>query len=105
MFRRISSGGWVFFFCLFDANSRMDKSGLLFVSRDWLPAALMPMVYWQAGRFSSMVNKSFQKRLKRLDDRLLRLSCYVLVPLGLGVLYLARMRTLTRRQRVTSLYP
>ncbi len=58
------------------------------LARDWLPAALMPMVYWQAGRFSSTVNESFQKRLKRLDDRLLRRSCYVLVPLGLGVLYL-----------------
>ncbi len=85
------------------------------VARDWLPAALMPMVYWQAGRFSSTVNESFQKRLKRIDDKLLRrwmpnltakpsyrwvatslelayLSCYALVPLGLGVLYLARMR-------------
>lgn len=85
------------------------------VARDWLPAALMPMVYWQAGRFSSTVNESFQTRLKRLDDKLLRrclpnfgakasygwvatslelayLSCYALVPLGLGVLYLAHMR-------------
>lgn len=85
------------------------------VARDWLPAALMPMVYWQAGRFSSRVNESFQTRLQRLDDNLLGswmqnlaakpvyrwvaaslelayLSCYVLVPMGLGVLYLAHMR-------------
>src|SRR5688572_23573136 len=41
------------------------------VARDWLPAALMPMVYWQTGRFSRGVNESFQKRLQRLDDRLL----------------------------------
>jgi hypothetical protein len=85
------------------------------VARDWLPAALMPMVYWQAGRFSSTVNERFQTRLQRLDDKLLRrwmpslstkpgyrwvaiclelayLSCYALVPLGLGVLYFAHMR-------------
>jgi hypothetical protein len=81
------------------------------VLRDWLPAALMPMVYWQAGWFSSRVKKSFQARLQRLDQKLLRswmptvaskpgfrwvaaslelayISCYVLVPMGLGVLYL-----------------
>lgn len=85
------------------------------VVRDWLPAALMPMVYWQAGCFSSRVNKSFQTRLQRLDQKLLSgwmpslaarpryrwvavslelayLSCYVLVPMGLGVLYLAGLR-------------
>ena len=85
------------------------------VARDWLPAALMPMVYWQAGRFSSRVNESFQTRLQWLDDKLLRgwmptlaakpsyrwvaaalelayLSCYALVPMGLGVLYLAHLR-------------
>src|SRR5258707_8142646 len=76
------------------------------VTRDWLPAALMPMVYWQAGRFSSRVNESFQTRLQRLDDKwigswmpslaakpsyqwvavsleLAYLSCYPLVPMGL----------------------
>src|SRR5437867_4334040 len=42
------------------------------VARDWLPAVLMPMVYWQAGCFSSKVNESFQTRLQRLDDKLLR---------------------------------
>jgi hypothetical protein len=85
------------------------------VARDWLPAALMPMVYWQAGCFSGRVNKSFQTRLQRLDKKLLSgwmpslaakpryrwvaaslelayLSCYVLVPLGLGVLYLAGLQ-------------
>ena len=88
------------------------------VARDWLPVALMPMVYWQAGRFSIRVNQGFQKRLQRLDDRLLTgwlpgltakpgyrwvaaslelayLSCYVLVPMGLVVLYLAHMRRQT----------
>jgi PAP2 superfamily protein len=85
------------------------------VARDWLPVALMPMVYWQAGCFSNRVNKSFQASLQRLDKKLLSswmpnlaakpsyrwvavslelayLSCYVLVPMGLGVLYLAGLR-------------
>ena len=84
------------------------------VARDWLPALLMPMVYWQAGAFSSRVNKSFQTKLQELDRKLLRnwipilakpsyrwvvvslelayLSCYVLVPMGLAVLYLAGLR-------------
>ena len=85
------------------------------VARDWLPALLMPMAYWQAGRFAGGVNESFQARLRRLDDKvfsswmpslaaksgyrwaaglleLAYLSCYPLVPMGLGVLYLAHMR-------------
>lgn len=84
------------------------------VIRDWLPAALMPMVYWQAGRFSSGVNKRFQTTLQLLDHKLLSgwipilakpsyrwvtaflelayLSCYVLVPMGLAVLYLTGLR-------------
>jgi hypothetical protein len=84
------------------------------VVRDWLPAALMPMVYWQAGWFSGKVNQSFQTRLQRVDRKLLSgwmailvkpryrwvtatlelayLSCYLLVPMGLGVLYLEGLR-------------
>lgn len=85
------------------------------VFHDWLPALLMPMVYWQAGCFASSVNKGFQIRLQRIDRRLLRgwiptvparpshrwvavvlelayLSCYVLVPMGLGVLYIAGLQ-------------
>lgn len=87
------------------------------VARDWLPAGLMPMVYWQAGCFSGRVNKGFQKRLQMLDQKLLAgwmpnvaakpsyrwiavslelayLSCYALVPLGLGVLYWADLQHL-----------
>lgn len=83
--------------------------------RDWLPAVLLPMVYWQAGRLSTKINQSFQATLKATDETLLGswlpsltrrpiykwiaatfeaayLSCYVLVPLGLGVLYLAHMK-------------
>jgi membrane-associated phospholipid phosphatase len=82
------------------------------VIRDWLPALLLPMMYWQAGRCAGRVNEDFQNKLQRIDDQLLApwianlatyrgyrwlgttievayLSCYVLVPMGLGVLYLA----------------
>lgn len=82
---------------------------------DWLPALLMPMVYWQAGWFSGRVNKNFQISLQRLDQKLLGswmwsmaakssyrwvaaslelayVSCYVLVPMGLAVLYLAGLQ-------------
>jgi hypothetical protein len=84
------------------------------VARHWLPAVLMPMVYWQAGRFSTRVNKTFQTALQQLDHALLSgwmpilskpslrwivaslelayLSCYVLVPTGLAVLYLAGLQ-------------
>ena len=80
------------------------------VARDWLPALLMPMVYWQAGWSSGKVNNSFQTSLRRLDRELLSgwlpslakpnyrwviaclelayISCYVLVPMGLAVLYI-----------------
>ncbi len=81
------------------------------VTRDFLPAILMPMVYWQAGRFTTQINKPFQDWLQRFDRKLFSswlpglelkkgyrwiaaflelayLSCYVLVPMGLAVLYL-----------------
>ena len=85
------------------------------VIRDWLPTPLMPMVYWQAGRFAGQPNDKFQQALHRLDGKwvagvlrrltvtrsyhwlsssleLAYLSCYVLVPLGLGALYIAHLR-------------
>ena len=84
------------------------------VVRDWLPALLMPMVYWQAGWFSGKVNLNFQRHLQQLDRRLLSgwmsilarpsyrwivillelayLSCYLLVPMGLAVLYFAGLQ-------------
>ena len=85
------------------------------VARDWLPAMLLPMMYWQAGCFAVTPNDSFQRALQKLDDRLLGnwmkslttklryrwiftslelayLACYLLVPLGLGVLYLTHTR-------------
>jgi hypothetical protein len=85
------------------------------VARDWLPAPLMPMMYWLAGSFSGKPNQNFQNQLQRLDQRwlgdllpklatqrsyrwasagleLAYLSCYVLVPFGLAALYLGHMR-------------
>ncbi|HKO95736.1 MAG TPA: phosphatase PAP2 family protein [Pyrinomonadaceae bacterium] len=84
------------------------------VARDWLPALLMPMVYWQTGWFTGKLNKGFQTKLQEIDRKLLSswisslrkpgyrwivatlelayLSCYVLVPLGLAFLYLAGLR-------------
>lgn len=79
------------------------------VARDVLPALLMPMVYWQAGWLSGKINHRFEAKLQRVDRRLVSrwmpilaqpkyrwamailelayISCYVLVPLGLLVLY------------------
>ena len=79
------------------------------VARDVLPALLMPMVYWQAGWLSGKINHVFQAKLQKLDRSLVSrwmpilaqpkyrwamailelayISCYVLVPLGLLVLY------------------
>jgi len=80
--------------------------------RDWLPVLLMLMVYWQAGRFSQTPNEKFQALLLKLDRKVLGpllrsranpwnhswtinylefvyLLCYPLVPLGVGILYLA----------------
>jgi hypothetical protein len=79
------------------------------VVRDLLPALLMPMVYWQAGWLSGKINHGFQARLQQLDRKLVSgwmptlaqpkyrwamailelayISCYVVVPLGLVVLY------------------
>ena len=79
------------------------------VARDILPAVLMPMVYWQAGWLSGKINHRFEAKLQNLDRKLVSrwmpilaqpkyrwamatlelayISCYVLVPLGLLVLY------------------
>jgi len=83
------------------------------VIRDWLPAPLLLLAYWQTGAFVEAPNKGFQRKLGDLDLKLLRgcahvdhggsiavqnyfefsyLLCYPLVPLGLGVLYLWHLR-------------
>jgi hypothetical protein len=96
-------------------TDRLLSSFSVSVVRDWLPAALLPMIYWQAGCFAGKLNDTFQRTLQKLDNRFLGqwipslttqhsyrwifkflelayLSCYPLVPLGLGVLYLVHMR-------------
>jgi len=78
---------------------------------DWLPAALMPLAYWQTGRFFEQPNKTLQAFLERLDQKVLRdrrrsdgleaclelayFFCYPLVPLGVCVLYLSGLRSQT----------
>ena len=81
--------------------------------RDWLPAPLMLLAYWQTGAFVRASNEGLQRRLEDLDLKLLGesaridlggnlvlqnyfelayLFCYPLIPLGLGVLYLWHLR-------------
>jgi membrane-associated phospholipid phosphatase len=85
------------------------------VSRDWLPAALLLMVYWQAGQFFLRVDQDAQRKLLQLDRKIVEpllegcsrsasgswfltylelayLFCYPLVPLSLGAVYLLRAR-------------
>ena len=84
------------------------------VVRDWLPVALLLFPYWQAGQFFTGPDERIQGWLARTDERMLRalegltgcdekhgwaryfelayLMCYPLVPIGLGVLYLAHHR-------------
>ncbi|MGH9723094.1 MAG: phosphatase PAP2 family protein [Bryobacteraceae bacterium] len=84
------------------------------VCRDWLPSLLMVMVYWQAGQFANRVDEQVQRKLVRLDERLVLplladlrkrrlgawlltileiayLFCYPMVPLSLAALYIMRM--------------
>src|SRR4051794_26988698 len=84
------------------------------VVRDWLPAPLMLLVYWQAGQFFVRVQEDFQHSLARLDERLVApallaiarrcsgrwllgylecayLFCYPMIPLSVSALYLMRM--------------
>src|ERR1700751_122911 len=87
------------------------------VVRDWLPAALLLIPYWQAGQFFTGPDKRIEEWLARSDEMLLGilerfkrifgsgesrgwaryfesayLLCYPLVPIGLGALYLGHHR-------------
>ena len=85
------------------------------VVRDWLPAALLPLVYWQTGEFFVRVDQRFQDRLERLDEKiaaqplrwlsrcrgrnsiaacleLAYLLCYPMIPMSFGTLYLLQLR-------------
>ncbi|HXK01723.1 MAG TPA: phosphatase PAP2 family protein [Verrucomicrobiae bacterium] len=84
------------------------------VVRDWLPASLVLLVYWQAGEFFVGPDQPFQDRLERLDERLVgpllrwiasrRLGawiaaalelayvlCYPMIPMSMATLYLLRV--------------
>jgi hypothetical protein len=90
------------------------------VLRDWLPAALVLMVYWQAGQFFTSPDEKLQKKLLAMDRRIVlplasRLSvsrpgrlllaswelaylfCYPMVPAAFGALYLLHARGQTDR--------
>ncbi|MGA8304271.1 MAG: phosphatase PAP2 family protein [Candidatus Acidiferrales bacterium] len=84
------------------------------VVRDWLPAALLLIPYWQAGQFFTGPDERIQKWLAQMDENVLRvlkriigsnenggwaryfetayLMCYPLVPVGLATLYLGHHR-------------
>ena len=84
------------------------------VIRDWLPAALILLVYWQAGAFFVRVNQSAQARLESIDLKIVPplnrwlarnpagrwiamylevsyLFCYAMVPGSLAALYILRL--------------
>jgi hypothetical protein len=84
------------------------------VIRDWLPAPLMLLVYWQAGQFFVRIQPDFQRRLARLDETLVApillavtrrsagrwllaylelayLFCYPMIPFSMAAVYLLRM--------------
>jgi membrane-associated phospholipid phosphatase len=84
------------------------------VVRDWLPAALLLIPYWQAGQFFTGPDVPIQNWLAQTDERVLRafrrvagssenrgwaryfetayLMCYPLVPIGLATLYVGHHR-------------
>ena len=85
------------------------------VIRDWLPAPLLLIAYWTAGRLFTSPNEKLQNRLARFDQEILGslkqyragagvartiaaclefayMLCYALVPFGIGILYIAHMR-------------
>ena len=84
------------------------------VVRDWLPAALVLLVYWKAGEFFMKVDQRFQDRLEGIDARMVApllhclsrrrvgmwiaaflelayLLCYPMIPMSIGTLYLLRL--------------
>jgi PAP2 superfamily len=84
------------------------------VVRDWLPAALLLVPYWQIGEFFTGADQSLQARLSAFDVSILKalhirpaevsigplcalyleiayLMVYPLIPLGVATLYLAGM--------------
>jgi hypothetical protein len=85
------------------------------IVRDWIPAALLLVAYWQTGEFFAEPNQSVQERLAAFDRSFFRavriqpaktsigpltalylelayLLVYPLIPLGVAALYIAGMR-------------
>ena len=96
-------------------GSRYLPQTFMSIAADWLPAILMVLVYWQAGRLVREPNTRLQSFLHNADlalferfsflipgarpqvfisnlQELAYLFCYPLVPLGVVVLYLTHMR-------------
>lgn len=89
---------------------RLATPQLAAIIRDWLPAALIPLAYWQAGSFFQQPDVRLQDRLEAFDRRIIPrfflyaerrgatvmeaifelsyLLCYPLVPAGVAALYL-----------------
>ncbi|MBI4472614.1 MAG: phosphatase PAP2 family protein [Acidobacteria bacterium] len=83
-------------------------------ARDWLPALLLPVAYWQTGQFARPIHQALQNRLWQFDQKILQrlaalrgssilhwtksalelayLLCYPFVPCGFAVLYLSGFR-------------
>src|SRR5262245_11370646 len=81
------------------------------IVRDWLPAPLMALAYWQSGCFFQTANPKLQSMFENSERKILELLhidlrrwartwigsllelayvfCYPVVPLGLGALYLS----------------
>lgn len=95
--------------------ARRSLSSIISVARDLLPALLMVMAYWQTGCLVGASNKKLQTRLETIDRKLFGaisgsrqnrwgrnwivsylecayLCCYLMIPLGVVVLYLMKMR-------------
>ena len=98
------------------------------VVRDWLPAAMVLLVYWQAGEFFVRVDQRFQDALARIDARtiagfmrwiartragwwvagyleLAYLLCYPMVPFCMGALYALRLGRYADRFWIVTLIP
>jgi membrane-associated phospholipid phosphatase len=83
------------------------------VIRDWVPYALLLLLYWQGGQFVTHADLALEERLERIDRKVVApllqsfaraplggwildylegayLFCYASMPLGLGTLYMLR---------------
>lgn len=97
-------------------SQRVANASVLTHVADWLPAPLMLLAYWQTGNFFTQPHRVLQAKLEAIDRAVFKhlpswpaehrgtnfilgylelayLFCYLLIPLGVGVLYLARMRS------------